>query len=79
MTTTKIAITLPKEQVARINQAVRSGRAESVSGYIARALADHEREESLRSLVRDLIVQHGEPAAEDKAWARSVIRSRRRA
>ena len=38
MTAAKIAITLPPEQLARAKRAVRSGRAESVSAYIVRAL-----------------------------------------
>ncbi|HEY4158842.1 MAG TPA: hypothetical protein VGM29_12125 [Polyangiaceae bacterium] len=39
MIAAKIAITLPQEQLARIRRAVRSGRASSVSGYIANVLA----------------------------------------
>jgi Arc/MetJ-type ribon-helix-helix transcriptional regulator len=79
MTTTKIAITLPEEQLARVNRAVRAGRADSVSGYITQALAEQEREESLRTLVRDLIAQHGMPTQQDKKWAKRVLRTRRRA
>jgi hypothetical protein len=79
MTTTKIAITLPEEQLARVNRAVRAGRADSVSGYITRVLVEQEREESLRTLVRDLIAQHGEPTQQEKMWAKRVLRPRRRA
>ena len=79
MTTAKIAITLPEEQLARVNRAVRAGRADSVSGYIARALAEQEREESLRALVRDLIAQHGEPTQQEKVWAKRALPSRRQA
>ena len=78
MTTSQIAITLPEDQLDRINRAVRSGRAESVSGYITRALAAQDREESLRSLIRDLIAQHGEPTVEDRKWARRALRPRKR-
>jgi hypothetical protein len=66
MTTTKIAITLPEEQLVRVQRAVRAGRAKSVSGYIAQVLAEQEREDSLRALVQDLIAQHGEPSREEK-------------
>ena len=78
MTTSKIAITLPEEQLARVHREVRSGRADSVSGYIARALAEQERRESLRDLLDDLIAQHGEPKKEDKKWAKRVLATRRR-
>jgi len=77
MTTSKIAITLPKEQLDRVQREVRAGRADSVSGYIARALAEQERRESLRELIRDLIRQHGEPATEDIAWAKRALARRR--
>jgi hypothetical protein len=36
MTRSKIAISLPKDQLARVHREVRAGRADSVSGYIAR-------------------------------------------
>ena len=78
MTTSKIAITLPEEQLARVHREVRSGRADSVSGYIARVLAEQERRESLRELVRDLVAQHGEPKPEDIKWAKRVLAPRGR-
>ena len=77
MTRSKIAISLPKEQLARVHQEVRAGRADSVSGYIARVLEEHEKRESLRALLRDLIEQHGEPAAKDIAWAERALAPRR--
>jgi Arc/MetJ-type ribon-helix-helix transcriptional regulator len=77
MTTSKIAISLPKALLAKVRREVRAGRADSVSGYIARVLAEQEQHESLRSLVRDLIAQHGEPSAEDVKWAKRVLPARR--
>ena len=78
MTSAKIAISLPKQQLARVHREIRAGRAESVSGYIARVLAEQEKRDSLRALVRDLIAQHGEPGPEDIKWAESVLPRRRR-
>jgi Arc/MetJ-type ribon-helix-helix transcriptional regulator len=75
----KIAITLPQDQLARVQRAVRRGRAPSVSAYIARALAQQDREESLADLLRDLVAEHGEPTASERAWARRVLRRRPRA
>ena len=77
MTRSKIAISLPKDQLMRVHREVRAGRADSVSGYIARVLAEHEKRESLRTLLRDLIEQYGEPAAEDTKWAESALAPRR--
>ncbi len=77
MTKSKIAISLPKDQLARVHREVRAGRADSVSGYIARVLAEHEKRESLRALLRDLIDQYGEPAAKDIKWAERALAPRR--
>jgi Arc/MetJ-type ribon-helix-helix transcriptional regulator len=80
MTAARIAITLPPEQLAHVRRAVRSGHAESVSGYIARVLAEYEQRESLKKLVSDLIEEHGEPKKEERAWARRALaRSRSQA
>ena len=78
MTRSKIAISLPKDQLARVHREVRSGRADSVSGYITRVLAEHEKRESLQAVLRDLIEQYGEPEAEDIKWAERALASRRR-
>jgi len=77
MTMSKIAISLPKDQIARVQREIRAGRAGSVSGYIARVLAEQERRESLQELLRDLMEQHGEPAAKDIKWAERALEQRR--
>ena len=78
MTTAKIAISLPKHQLARVHREVRAGRADSVSGYIASVLAEQEKRDSLRTLLHDLIEQHGEPAPEDIKWAERMLPRRGR-
>jgi len=78
MTRAKIAISLPKQQLARVHREVRAGRADSVSGYIAWVLAQEESRDSLRTLLRDLIQQHGEPGPEDIKWAERMLPPRRR-
>jgi Arc/MetJ-type ribon-helix-helix transcriptional regulator len=76
MTKAKIAISLPKEQIARVHREVRAGRASSVSGYIAKVLAEQERRESLQELLRELVAQHGEPAARDIKRAERALQER---
>lgn len=77
MTAAKIAITLPRAQLAEVQLAVREGRADSVSGYISRAVARQAREESLAVLLDDLTKQHGKPSRKAQAWARRVLGKRR--
>jgi hypothetical protein len=48
-----------------------------VSGYIARVLAEHEKRESLRALLRDLIEQYGVPGVEDVKWAKRALAKQR--
>jgi hypothetical protein len=77
MTRSKIAISLPKDQLARVHREIRAGRADSVSGYITGVLAEQEKRESLRALLRDLIEQYGEPATKDIKWAERALAPRR--
>lgn len=76
MTRSKIAISLPKDQLARVHQEVQAGRADSVSGYIARVLEEQAKCESLRELLQDLIKQHGQPGSEDVKWAERALAPR---
>ncbi len=79
----KIAVSLPREQVEQVREAVARGEAASVSGYISAALAnslavsglEHKREgqDSLAELVEELLAEHGEPSAEAYAWADRVL------
>ena len=77
MTRSKIAISLPKEQLARVHREVKAGRADSVSGYITRVLEEQEKRESLQALLRDLTEQFGEPSAKDLKWADRALAPRR--
>jgi Arc/MetJ-type ribon-helix-helix transcriptional regulator len=73
MTKSKIAITLPRDQLARVHREVRAGRAASVSGFIAQALSQQQRGESLAELVQDLVKEHGAPSAKDIKWAERAL------
>lgn len=73
MTTTKIAITLPEEQVAAARRAVAEGRARSVSAYIADSLARRSADDELADMLAEMDAEHGEPTTEDRAWARQAL------
>lgn len=52
--TTKIAVSLPDELVEAAREAVRDGRAASVSAYVADAMADKARRTSLGEILDQL-------------------------
>lgn len=71
--TTKIAISLPDDLVAQARRAVAEGRAGSVSAYVAAALAERGRRESLVAVLAGMDTELGPPSHEDEAWARSSL------
>lgn len=71
--TTKIAISLPDEQVEQAKRAVFEGRAPSVSAYVSDALARRNADEELAEMLAEMKTEHGDPAPEDYAWARRTL------
>lgn len=71
--TTKIAVSLPDEQVAAARRAVEEGRAPSVSAYIALALAEHTAYDDLAQLLAEMAAEAGPPTEEDRDWARQAL------
>ena len=71
--TTKIAVSLPDEQVAAARAAVAEGRAPSVSAYVSEALARRSAEEELLQLL-DQDEATGEPATDQhRVWAQRAL------
>ena len=71
--TTKIAISLPDELVESARQAVADKRASSVSSYIADAMQERLRVESLAAVLADLDRELGPPSADAFTWARRML------
>jgi Arc/MetJ-type ribon-helix-helix transcriptional regulator len=71
--TKKIAVSLPDELVAEAKDAVASGRAASVSAYVADAMRAVGKRETLREVLDDIYEEIGYPTAEDRAWAREQL------
>ena len=73
--TTKIAVSLPDEQVAELRAAVRAGQAKSVSALVSQALAERRGRTSLQDLLAYMDEVHGSISDEDAAWAESALRN----
>lgn len=73
MTREKIAITLPKEQVAAARRAVAEGRSPSVSAYISQALARRDADEELAETIAEIYAETGPPTETEREWARQAL------
>jgi Arc/MetJ-type ribon-helix-helix transcriptional regulator len=59
--TEKIAISLPRQIAERTRQAVRRGRAASVSAYVAAALEEKTKIDDLGALLAEMLAESGGP------------------
>jgi len=72
--TQKIAVSLPKHVADGARRAVRSGRAKSVSAYVADALEEKVKLDDLSQLLDEMLAESGGPltAAERRAADRAL-------
>jgi Arc/MetJ-type ribon-helix-helix transcriptional regulator len=70
----KIAVSLPKQIVDRARRAVRSGRAKSVSAYVADALEEKVKLDELDQLLNEMLAESAGAltAAERRAADRTL-------
>lgn len=61
MTKSKIAVTLPPALVERARDAVREGKANSVSAYIAAALEEKVKTDDLGRMLEEMLAETGGP------------------
>lgn len=69
----RITVSLPEDLVAEANAAAASGRATSVSAYVAEALRQRGGRESLDDLLAELRAELGPATEEENAWAREAL------
>jgi Arc/MetJ-type ribon-helix-helix transcriptional regulator len=70
---TRVTVTVDREVLAEVEAAVALGRAPSVSAWIAQAMTERARRESLRDVLAEIRAELGPATAEETAWARSVL------
>ncbi|MBS2015990.1 MAG: toxin-antitoxin system antitoxin subunit [Deltaproteobacteria bacterium] len=61
MTKAKIAVTLPRPLVAKAKRAVKEGRTESVSAYVAAALEEKVMLDDLKAMLDEMLAATGGP------------------
>lgn len=70
----KIAVTVPAELVGRAREAVKKGRAASVSAYVTAALEERVKLDELDEMLAEMLAETGGPMTdEERAWADSVL------
>ncbi|HET8663551.1 MAG TPA: hypothetical protein VFM08_04480 [Nocardioides sp.] len=72
--TSKIAVSLPDELVGDARRAVSEGRAASVSAYVADAMRNAGRRETLADVLDAWEAELGSPSDEARAWAEEQLR-----
>lgn len=70
---TRITVSLPDDLVAAAQAAVATGRAASVSAYVARALRETSERESLGGVMAEWRVELGPPTDEEEAWVQDAL------
>lgn len=70
----KIAVTIPADLATRAREAVKKGRAASVSAYVTAALEERVKLDDLDELLSEMLAETGGPMTdEERAWADSVL------
>ena len=69
----KIAVSLPAQLVKSAKNAVRDGRAQNVSAYLAEALADKVMFDDLSALLEEMLAETGGPLTKTERRAADRI------
>jgi antitoxin ParD1/3/4 len=74
MTSAKVAISLPKEVLARARAAVRRGDAPSLSAYVSQAIEEKTSDDELMKMLEEMLEETGGPLTpEEIRWADGVL------
>ena len=70
---TRVTVTVEEEAVRAAEAAVAAGRAPSASAWVASAMSEQARRESLAAVLAEIRAELGPASDEETAWARSVL------
>ncbi len=69
----RVTVTVDDAAVRAAEAAVATGRAPSVSAWVAAAMTERARRETLADVLSEIRAQLGPATDEETAWARSVL------
>jgi hypothetical protein len=74
MTSAKVAISLPKDVLARARAAVRRGEAPTLSAYVSKVIDEKTKEDDIMAMLDEMLEETGgPPTPEESRWARGVL------
>jgi hypothetical protein len=73
MATTKVALTIASETLALAKQAVKQGRAKSLSAFVSDAVGEKVERDQLAAILDAMDAKYGKPSKADRAWAKRVL------
>jgi hypothetical protein len=77
MTSAKVAISLPKDVLARARAAVRRGQAASLSAYVSKLIDEKTREDDLAQMLDEMLEETGGPLTpSERRWLDKVFGSK---
>ncbi len=69
----RVTVTVDEAAVRAAEDAVATGRAPSVSAWVAAAMTDRAQRDSLADVLAEIRAELGPATDEETAWARSVL------
>ena len=74
MTSAKIAISLPKDQLAQVRAAVKRGEAASLSAYVSKALEEKLDDDGVMKMLDEMLEKTGGPLTEaEERWVDEAL------
>jgi Arc/MetJ-type ribon-helix-helix transcriptional regulator len=73
MNSAKVALSMPAEVLRLAKNEVASGRAKSLSSFVAEAVDEKLRRDELTAILDAMDVEHGKPTKKATSWAKRVL------
>lgn len=73
MNVAKVALSMPAEVLRLAKREVASGRARSLSSFVAEAVDEKLRRDELAAILDAMDAEYGKPSKEARAWAKRVL------